>query len=213
MPILYRLGLLALVVVLTGVFIFVVPHKKKSKVGVAVLLAMLFVAALWCEGVFEEFKGENFGQLAKLGVIGAWRLALAMVLGLVVGMEREHHDKPAGIRTISMVCVGACFLVFVSTVALSSADAMSRIVQGIITGIGFLGAGTIIKHEFNVEGLTTAATLWAAAGIGLACGLGHYLFAGLGMLAIWTVLKVFRKPTARRFAANNHTNEPPADGD
>ena len=181
--------------------------------GVASLIA-LFIAALWCEGVFEEFEGEDFGLLAKRGVIVAWRLALAMMLGLVVGLERERHDKPAGIRTITMVCVGACFLVLISQFYTQAApNAMSRIIQGIITGIGFLGAGTIIKHEFNVEGLTTAATLWAAAGIGVACGLGYYLFAGLGTLAIWTVLKVFHKPAAHRAAANNSTDEPPAHDD
>jgi putative Mg2+ transporter-C (MgtC) family protein len=193
------------------------PHRRARKeqtiILVAVLLAMLFVAALWCEGVFERFRGENFERLAKLGVIGAWRLALAMLLGLVVGMERERRDKPAGIRTISMVCAGACLFVLIGTYTMPNADAMSRIMQGIITGIGFLGAGTIIKHEFNVEGLTTAATLWAAAGVGLACGLGQYVFAGLGTLAIWVVLKVFRKSNAHRPAANGNPPEPPANDD
>jgi len=64
--------------------------------------------------------------------------------------------------------------------------------QGVVTGIGFLGAGTIIKHEFNVEGLTTAATLWAVTGVGLACGTGHYFLAVVGTATIWGVLKVLR---------------------
>ena len=94
-------------------------------------------------------------------------------------------------RTVTMVGVGACLFTLAGVAAFASAgdtNSMSRLIQGIVTGIGFLGAGTIIRENAHVEGLTTAATIWAVAGIGLACALGEYALAIIGTVAILLVL-------------------------
>ena len=116
------------------------------------------------------------------------RLLLALGLTTAVGLEREARHKPAGVRTITMVGLGACIVALAGESLGGQGDTMSRVVQGVVTGIGFLGAGTIMKEQFHVEGLTTAATLWVAAGIGLCCGVQEYLLAVLGTLAVFVVL-------------------------
>lgn len=121
----------------------------------------------------------------------AVRLGAAMVAGAVIGIDRELKNKPAGLRTHSMVSIGAAIVVL-ATMASSqgSADAVSRAIQGIITGIGFLGAGVIMQyeHERRVEGLTTAASIWVAAGLGVACGAGLVELVGIAMAAAILVL-------------------------
>jgi putative Mg2+ transporter-C (MgtC) family protein len=121
----------------------------------------------------------------------AVRLGAAMVAGAVIGIDRELKNKPAGLRTHSMVSIGAAIVVL-ATVASSqgSADAVSRAIQGIITGIGFLGAGVIMQyeHERRVEGLTTAASIWVAAGLGVACGAGLVELVAIAMVAAILVL-------------------------
>jgi putative Mg2+ transporter-C (MgtC) family protein len=119
------------------------------------------------------------------------RLLLAAVLGGVVGWERESVHKPAGLRTHMLVCIGATAFTLVSlglpngTPDTTSAN-ISRVVAAIVTGIGFLGAGTILHGRGQVEGLTTAAGLWVVAGIGASVGLGAY---AVGLTA--TVLTLF----------------------
>jgi putative Mg2+ transporter-C (MgtC) family protein len=105
------------------------------------------------------------------------RLAAAVLIGVVIGMNRELRGKPAGVRTHALVTLGAA----VATLTLYSntppnQDALSRVIQGIITGIGFLGAGVIIRDQIGnrVHGLTTAATIWVAASLGIVCGVGHW---------------------------------------
>ena len=112
------------------------------------------------------------------------RLALATLLGAIIGFEREYHAKEAGIRTHLLVALGACLFMILSV---SGFDFMldrdhvsfdpSRIASQVVTGIGFIGAGTIILQKQMVRGLTTAAGLWVTAAIGLACGNGMYLIA------------------------------------
>ena len=120
----------------------------------------------------------------------AVRLGAAIVAGAVIGMDRELKRKPAGLRTHALVSLGAA-IVIIATVGSSQAapDAMSRAIQGIITGIGFLGAGVIMQYETErrVEGLTTAASIWVAAGLGIACGAG---FVELAMIAVAATLIV-----------------------
>ncbi len=110
----------------------------------------------------------------ELDLIG--RLLLAAVLGAVIGVEREIHDHPAGIRTHLLVALGSALFTVLSIVGFPSADGSatdpSRVAAQIVTGIGFLGAGAILKYGPSVRGLTTAASLWAAAGIGMAAGAG-----------------------------------------
>lgn len=109
------------------------------------------------------------------------KLALAAACGAAIGVERELHDKPAGLRTNMLICVGSALITMVSLhVALSYAERQvniadpGRIAAQIVSGIGFLGAGTIIQARGSVHGLTTAATIWVMAGIGLAIGSGAY---------------------------------------
>jgi putative Mg2+ transporter-C (MgtC) family protein len=123
----------------------------------------------------------------------ALRLGAALVAGALIGVDREIKKRPAGLQTHALVALGAALTVLVvagSTPA--SADPLSRAVQGIITGIGFLGAGVIMQYERErrVEGLTTAASIWTAAALGMACGAGYLALAGIGLAAVIFVLVV-----------------------
>lgn len=109
---------------------------------------------------------------------------VSVVLGGLVGLEREIHRKAAGLRTNIMICMGAALF---TVVAGNSADenASSRVIQGVITGVGFIGAGTIIRDRFSVHGITTAATIWLITGVGIACGHRMYEIAfGVTILAL-----------------------------
>jgi putative Mg2+ transporter-C (MgtC) family protein len=126
------------------------------------------------------------------------RLSLAAVLGGAIGFERELRDREAGLRTHLLVCLGSALFTIVSAYGfrefLVSGDQViradpTRIAAQIVTGIGFLGAGAIIRQGLSVRGLTTAATLWVAAAIGIAAGAGYYSGAVLGtvvtLVALW----------------------------
>ena len=107
------------------------------------------------------------------------RLLLAAALGAIIGFQRARAGKPAGIRTYSLICVGSALFAVVSALGFVGADP-ARIAAGIVAGIGFIGAGAIMRREEGiVEGLTTAATIWVVAGIGLAAGVGMYLIAAV----------------------------------
>ena len=115
------------------------------------------------------------------------RLLLACGLGMVVGLEREFAGKQAGFRTHTLVCLGAALFALVSIYAFETGADIARVAAGVVTGIGFLGAGAIIYREGGtVEGLTTAASIWAVAAIGLATATGLYWLAGLA--TVLTVL-------------------------
>jgi putative Mg2+ transporter-C (MgtC) family protein len=125
------------------------------------------------------------------------KLALATACGAAIGLERELHDKPAGLRTNMLICVGSTLITMVSLhVALSYAERQvniadpGRIAAQIVSGIGFLGAGTIIQARGSVHGLTTAATIWVMAGIGLAIGSGAYAPAIATTVILLTTLAV-----------------------
>ena len=122
----------------------------------------------------------------------ALRLMLAALLGGLLGFEREAHGKAAGIRTHMLVCSGAALFVLGSEMVEGGDDAMSRVVQGIVAGIGFLGAGTIIKgeHMNDVKGLTTAAGVWMTAAVGVCVGLGLEATAVLATLIMLFILNV-----------------------
>ena len=111
------------------------------------------------------------------------RLFLSVLCGAVMGLERELKDKAAGLRTHILVCIGATLFMMTSvSVALSHSYAgdvdPSRIAAGVVTGIGFLGAGAIIRYGASIRGLTTAASIWVVAAIGLAVGAGMYKAGG-----------------------------------
>lgn len=117
------------------------------------------------------------------------RLILGFVLSGIVGLEREVSLKPAGLRTHILVGLGSTLLTILSINAFPGADP-SRVAASIIVGIGFLGAGTILKTEQKVIGLTTAATLWIVASIGVAAGAGFYLLATIATILAFMVLKL-----------------------
>lgn len=125
------------------------------------------------------------------------RLAVATLIGAVLGADREVRNKPAGLRTHALVALGAA-LVVVTTLGLSTggnADPVSRAIQGIIAGVGFLGAGAILKGRGRdeVSGLTTAASIWFVASLGIACGAGYWL-AAVAALILALVVLVFGGP-------------------
>ncbi len=131
-----------------------------------------------------------------------FRLILATILGGIVGFERERHEKAAGFRTHILVCIGSCLIMLTSmhmfdiykgTAALDPA----RIAAGVVTGIGFLGAGTIIRFGATVRGLTTAASLWAIAGVGLAVGSGFYWAAIITSAIIFACLYLLTRLEAK----------------
>jgi putative Mg2+ transporter-C (MgtC) family protein len=141
-----------------------------------------------------EVLNQEFGDLAdpQESIRIALRIVAALALGGVLGWEREHEHKPAGVRTHMLVALGAAVLVLVpQRTGMSSAD-LSRIIQGIVTGIGFIGGGAILKlgEEKMVRGLTTAAGLWATTAVGIAVGLGRLWSACAVALAAFVVLSV-----------------------
>ncbi len=99
------------------------------------------------------------------------RILLSMAVGGIVGAEREYASKDAGLRTLILISIGSCLFTMISIFVTGSGD---RIASNIVTGIGFLGAGVIFKEESRVKGLTTAATVWAVAALGMAAGAGFY---------------------------------------
>jgi putative Mg2+ transporter-C (MgtC) family protein len=113
------------------------------------------------------------------------RLGAAVLVGAAIGLNRELKHKPAGLRTHALVSLNAALLTIGGLTlghGLRDPATVSRIIQGVITGIGFLGAGVIIRRgERAVRGLTTAATIWIATGLGVACGAGFWVAAGLGL--------------------------------
>ncbi|MDE5601203.1 MAG: MgtC/SapB family protein [Clostridia bacterium] len=118
------------------------------------------------------------------GLIG---VLLAVVLGFAIGFERKLRFKEAGIRTHTIVCFGAAIMMVVSKYGFNGLDAdVSRVAAQIVSGVGFLGAGIIMFRGQKMHGLTTAAGVWATAGIGMACGAGMYIFAAGG-----TVILIF----------------------
>jgi putative Mg2+ transporter-C (MgtC) family protein len=119
------------------------------------------------------------------------RLAAGLVLGAIIGFERELHRQPAGFRTHSLVALGAALFTIVSAYAFVGPMVdPTRIAAQIVSGIGFIGAGTILQHRGSVRGLTTAASLWAVAAIGTAAGAGLLVMAVVGTLLILVVLAV-----------------------
>src|SRR4029434_6621381 len=105
------------------------------------------------------------------------RLALAAVLGGAIGLEREYHHKPAGLRTSMLIALGSALFSILSVELGAGAGSPDRIAAQVVTGIGFLGAGAILRSGENIHGLTTAATIWVNAAIGMAAGLGSYVVA------------------------------------
>ncbi|MEM5456130.1 MgtC/SapB family protein [Paraburkholderia phytofirmans] len=152
----------------------------------------------WWHAVWAVARAEfsDLGSMADVLQV-LMRLGLALILGGILGFEREMSRRDAGMRTHMMVSVGAALFVVVPLQAGFSQDNMSRVLQGLVSGVGFLGAGAIIKlsAEREVRGLTTAASLWLSAGVGVAAGLGREATAILSVaiaLAILSSARLFK---------------------
>lgn len=145
------------------------------------------------------------------------RLCLAMLIGGVIGFERQYKNRPAGMRTHILVCMGATIIALIQVEIAANAlqDAINhpelsgvirsdqaRLIAQVVSGIGFLGAGTIIVTKQSVTGLTTAASLWAVAGLGIAIGMGYYAIAITSFIGVFIALTLVRKvihvPTTKK---------------
>jgi putative Mg2+ transporter-C (MgtC) family protein len=119
------------------------------------------------------------------------RLLISALLGGLIGIERETRKQPAGFRTHVLVCMGAALFTLISVSMMSQAGSvadMSRIAAGVVTGIGFLAAGSIFRARDQVRGLTTAADIWVVAAVGMAVGFGYYTLAALATIISLLVL-------------------------
>jgi len=160
------------------------------------------------EVVLETLRAEfsdaiDTAQITRIAV----RLLLAAALGGVLGYERERSGQVAGIRTHMLVAMGSALFVLVPHQAGMAIDSLSRVIQGVVTGVGFLGAGAIIKHRApeTVHGLTTAAGVWMTAAIGVASGFGREMTAIISTVLAFVVLTSVAAP-----AADEHGDRPAA---
>lgn len=156
----------------------------------------------------------------------ALRLVLAIATGCIIGIEREHKNRPAGMRTHVLVCVGAAMIAIIDCLNMAETLEMNRLNDDsgiaisvgrmsaqVVSGIGFLGAGTILVSQKKIAGLTTAASLWCTACLGLSAGMGHYVLAVAGCLTVIITLtlmqRVVRVNTVKnlevRFVRRNET--------
>ncbi len=129
--------------------------------------------------------------LEKIDVQSIFPMLVAMVLGALIGIERELHSKPAGLRTNALICMGAAaFMVIAQRIGLGG-DAISRMTAGIVTGVGFIGGGAVLRDRANISGVTTAATIWVVTSIGITCGMRLYDMAVSITILSLIVLAVF----------------------
>lgn len=134
----------------------------------------------------------TFNSLQEAVLTGgvAGRLLLAALLGGVIGIEREYHHRPSGVRTNLLICFGAALFTFLSAVVAGDGSTnKGQIASNIVQGIGFLGAGLILRNRDRVSGLTSAATVWAVASIGMACGAGLYIPAVFSTVMVLIALE------------------------
>jgi putative Mg2+ transporter-C (MgtC) family protein len=152
---------------------------------------MDFLHTIWSTVVSEFSDIANAEQITRIMV----RLTIAALLGGVLGYERETRGKAAGVRTHMLVALGAALFVLVPQQAGAAIDDLSRVLQGLVAGIGFLGAGAIIlgNPQDGPRGLTTAASIWLTAAIGVSAGMGRESLAVLSTLVALTVLAVVPK--------------------
>lgn len=140
--------------------------------------------------LLDEFSAgfPDLAQVTRLLI----RMTVAMLLGAIIGAQREQYGKPAGLRTHILVSMGSALFVIAAIESGMTSDGVSRVIQGLTTGIGFIGAGAILKlaQGQKIQGLTTAAGIWATAAVGVSVGLGLLGIAVLGVTLIWFVLAV-----------------------
>lgn len=134
------------------------------------------------------------------------QLALAVILGSIIGWQRERWGKKAGPRTYALVTAGATLFTILSTTAFVGSAGTAAVASSVVTGIGFLGAGTILHKENGVEGLTTAAGLWAMAAVGMAIGV-HYFTVAIGATVLVFLVLMLDDRMFRRQPENSDTEE------
>jgi len=133
----------------------------------------------------------------QLQVEVVFSLILAAFLSMIIGLDRERRDQPAGLRTHMLVGVGSCLFTILSIHAFADGDP-GRVASQILPGMGFLGAGAILKRGSDVRGLTTAGSMWATSAVGMSVGVGAWFLALAGTLVIWFVLVVVHRFEARQ---------------
>jgi putative Mg2+ transporter-C (MgtC) family protein len=138
-------------------------------------------------------------QISTFAPIGwqelTFRLIIAIIIGTIIGLERQTKQKPAGLRTNILVCFASAFLVLIPIeigAAQQNLDILGRVISGIISGVGFIGGGTILRGT-QIKGLTSAATIWVSATLGIAVGCGLWKLGLAGALITWIILRVFHK--------------------
>jgi putative Mg2+ transporter-C (MgtC) family protein len=115
------------------------------------------------------------------------KVLVALVIGGVLGLEREYRRKAAGMRTLTLICLGSTLFTILSA-ELGYPSSPDRVASNILTGVGFIGAGVIFKGDYTIDGITTAATIWIAAALGIAIGMSHYLLAGFSLAVVLVLL-------------------------
>lgn len=131
------------------------------------------------------------------------RLLLAALLAMIVGMDRERLQKSAGLRTHMLAGLGSCLFTILSFYGFPAGDP-TRIASSVVVGIGFLGAGTIVQNQGQARDLTTAASIWATAAIGMTVGMGAWLLSAIATISIWFILAILR-----RFEEEKNPPKPP----
>jgi len=117
------------------------------------------------------------------------KVVVALIAGACLGFEREFHDKPAGFRTLALICIGSAIFTIISEEYFHQ----DRVASNIVTGIGFLGAGVMLKEGLTVKGITTASTIWVTAAIGMTIGVGAYVLAGVELFLVLTTLIILNR--------------------
>ncbi len=148
--------------------------------------------------IIIDDAGDGLNMDWNVETLLAMRALIAALLGALIGWEREQHGE-AGIRTYAAVSLGACVFGLVSAHVIGAGDP-TRIAAGVVTGVGFLGAGVILRERGHVAGLTTAATIWATASVGLAIAYGMYLLGTLTALIILGMLALHHLPFWHKIA-------------
>jgi len=167
------------------------------------------------ECLWHELTGgiPDVSHLTRIMV----RFVAAVLLGGVVGLERERMGKPAGLRTHILVCLGTVAFILACSESEFSTDGLSRVIQGVLAGIGFIGAGAILKtnedQDMHVHGLTSAASIWMTAAIGVAIGLGRLGVALFSTFFILIILTLARRFEPRRSVTESKQNKDKNDPD
>lgn len=132
-------------------------------------------------------------------------LVLSAVLSMAIGMDRQANEQPAGLRTHMLVGIGSCLFTMLSIYAFPNTET-GRVAAQVVSGIGFLGAGTILQRKGNIHHLTTAASIWATAAVGMAVGVGAWFLAIVATIIIWFVLSILRRFKQRVYKPVNGVN-------